>query len=182
MIKHCRIIILAGLLSVLVSCNTTEVKEPVEYNGPARIGTKVEMFYTERELLKVKMLADEVHEFQTGDREFPKGIYMEFYDDNGKLESTLRSNQAYYFKTENKWRATGKVEVKNEAKDEQLNTEELFWKPNDKRIFTDQFVTIRQQSDVIYGEGLEANQDMSDWYIKKPTGSFEVSEEGTENE
>jgi LPS export ABC transporter protein LptC len=101
---------------------------------------------------------------------------MEFFDDAGKMESTLRANHAFFFKKENQWRGQGKVEVKNLEKNEQLNTEELFWKPAQERIFTDKFVTIRQQGDVIYGEGLEATQDMSDYTIKKPAGEFEVED------
>ncbi len=48
---------------------------------------------------------------------------------------------------------------------EQLNTEELFWFPKDRNIKTDKFVTIRQQDNVIYGEGLEAKQDLSSYTI-----------------
>ena len=66
--------------------------------------------------------------------------------------------------------------MKNIGKNEQLNTEELFWKPADEKIFTDKFVTIRQQTDVIYGQGLEAKQDMSDYVIKRPEGEFAVEE------
>jgi hypothetical protein len=57
-----------------------------------------------------------------------------------------------------------------------LNTEELFWNQFTKKIFTDKFVTIRLQGDVVYGEGLDANQDLSDYVIAKPKGEFEVSE------
>jgi LPS export ABC transporter protein LptC len=164
------------LLLILTSCNNTELKEPVEYNGPIRMAQNVELFYTEKNQVKVKMVAAELHEFINGDREFPKGVYLEFFDEFGKMESTLRANHAYFFKKENQWRGRGKVEVKNIASNEQLNTEELFWKPAEERIFTDKFVTIRQQGDVIYGEGLEAKQDMSDYLIKKVMGDFEVKE------
>lgn len=124
----------------------------------------------------MKVIAAMVYEFENGDREFPKGLYIEFYNEFGKLESTLRANEAKFFKKENQWRGRGKVEVKNIEKNEQLNTEELFWKPAEEKIFTEKFVTIRQQGDVIYGEGLEAKQDMSDYIIKKPVGEFEVEE------
>lgn len=157
-------------------CNNNDLKKPVEYKGPLRKVEKVETFYTEKGQIKMKMKAAEVFEFENGDREFPKGIYMEFYNEFGKLESILRANEAKYFKKEDQWRGRGKVEVKNIAKNEQLNTEELFWKPDEERIFTEKFVTIRQQGDVIYGEGLEAKQDMSDYVIKKPTGIIEVEE------
>lgn len=160
----------------LYSCKETELKEPVEYTGPLRKIQNVETFYTEKNTVKVKMVAGEVWEFENGDREFPKGLYIEFFNEFGKLESTLRANHAYFFKKENQWRGRGKVEVKNIEKNEQLNTEELFWKPADEKIFTEKFVTIRQQGDVIYGLGLEAKQDMSDYQIKKVTGEFEVEE------
>ncbi|MEX1238703.1 MAG: LPS export ABC transporter periplasmic protein LptC [Cyclobacteriaceae bacterium] len=170
--------ILCTILAVIlfVACNQSEIKEPLVYDGPMRIGENVELYYTEDNQVKVKMIAAVVYEFETGDREFPKGLYLEFFDENGKLESTLRANEAYYFKKENQWRGRGKVEVKNLEKNELLNTEELFWKPAEEKIFTDKFVTIRQQADVIYGQGLEARQDMSDYVIKKPEGVFSVEE------
>lgn len=159
-----------------VSCTTSDYKEPVEYKGPLKEAENVELFYSEDNTVKVKMEAELLYEFENGDREFPKGVYMEFYNEFGLLNSTLRANHAFYFKNDEQWRGRGKVEVKNVEKNEQLNTEELFWKPKTKKIFTDKFVTIRQQGDVIYGEGLDANQDLSDYLIKKPAGEFEVKE------
>lgn len=163
-------------LFLFSSCNQTDVKMPEEYKGPLREVEKVETFYSENEMVKMKMVADLVYEFQNGDKEFPKGIYVEFFDETGRLESTLRANHAFYFKTENQWRGRGRVEVKNIAKNEQLNTEELFWKQTEEKIFTDKFVTIRQQSDVLYGQGLEARQDMSDYTILKPYGEVDIKE------
>jgi LPS export ABC transporter protein LptC len=172
-----RINLVPFVVTLLVSaCNTNDLKEPLEYTGPVRKAENIELYYTEKDRVKVKMVAAELHEFIGGDREFPKGIYLEFYDEFGKMESTLRANHAYFTKKENLWRGRGKVEVRNIAKKEQLNTEELFWKQTEERIYTDKFVTIRMQGDVIYGEGLEANQDMSEYVIKKPVGEFEVQE------
>lgn len=162
--------------TVLMSCGKQELKEPQEYKGPLREVENIEMYYTENDRIKVKMLADLVYEFQNGDREFPKGVYLEFYNEFGKMESTLRANHAYFFKDQDQWRGRGKVEVKNIAKNEQLNTEELFWKPVQQKIFTEKFVTIRQQGDVIYGTGLDAKQDLSDYTITKPYGDIEMEE------
>ena len=160
----------------LIACDQQETKEPVEYKGPLREVENMEMFYTENDRVKVKMQAAVVYEFLNGDREFPKGIYLEFYTEEGTLESTLKANNAYFFKEQNQWRGRGKVEVKNIAKNEQLNTEELFWKPAEQKIFTEQFVTIKQQEDVIYGTGLDAKQDLSDYVITKPYGEVGFQE------
>jgi LPS export ABC transporter protein LptC len=164
------------LCMVAFACSKTEIKKPIEYEGPMREGENVEMFYTENDRIKVKMKAALVHEFQNGDQEFPKGIYLEFYDETGKMESVLSANNAYFFKEQDQWRGRGKVEVKNLLTNEQLNTEELFWKRSTQKIFTDKFVTIRQQGDVIYGNGLDAKQDLTDYEIIHPWGEKEIEE------
>jgi LPS export ABC transporter protein LptC len=163
---------------LLAACDKPEAKEPLEYKGPLREVENMEMFYTENDRIKVKMQAELVYEFENGDREFPKGVYLEFYTELGALESTLKANHAFFFKEQNQWRGRGKVEVKNIGKNEQLNTEELFWKPADGKIFTEQFVTIRQQGDVIYGTGLDAKQDLSDYVITDPYGDLDFNEQG----
>ena len=161
---------------IAFGCNGTDTKEPLEYKGPLSEAENVELYYSESDKVKVKMMADLLYEFETGDREFPKGVYMEFFDESGKIESTLKANHAFYFKKDDLWRGRGTVEVKNLVEYKQLNTEELFWKPKEKKIFNDVFVTIRRDGDVIYGEGLEANEDMSDYMIKKPAAEFEVKQ------
>ena len=170
-----RVIIFAGLI-FFASCTQKENPNPVSYNGPIRQGENVTMLYTEKDVLKMKMIGKKVLEFENGDREFPEGLFLEFYNESGKLTSTLTANHAYFFKREYQWRGRGHVEVKNLETQEQLNTEELYWKPDTKRIFTDQFVTIREVNDVIYGRGLEAAQDLSDYSIKRPAGEFEATD------
>jgi LPS export ABC transporter protein LptC len=165
------------LVIVFAGCSQKENTQPKEYEGPVQEAEDVELFYTENHLIKVKMTTPLLHEFKTGDREFPKGIYLEFYNETGERTSTLRANHAYYFKSEDKWRARGKVEVINTEKNEQLNTEELFWFPAKENISTESFVTIRLQNEVLYGEGLEAKQDMSTYTILNPQGEFEIKDE-----
>lgn len=168
--------LLLFVCALCFACNGSDTKEPVEYKGPLSEFEDVELYYSENDKVKVKMTADLLYEFENGDREFPKGVYMEFFDETGKMESTLRANHAFYFKKDDQWRGRGKVEVKNILKNEQLNTEELFWIPKEKKIYNDVFVTIKRQGDVLYGQGMEANQDMTDYFIKKPVGDFEVKE------
>ena len=171
-----KVFVILFIAMFLFRCSGNDLKEPLEYNGPISEAENVELYYSEKDIIKVKMITPLMHEFKNQDRECPKGIYLEFFDESGKLESTLKANHAYYFKEQNQWRGRGDVIVRNIQKNEQLNTEELFWKQADKKIFTDKFVTIRQQDDVIYGEGLDAKEDMSDYTINKISGTFEVKE------
>jgi LPS export ABC transporter protein LptC len=168
--------ILIGSVMLLASCKSKEVPKLVAYDGPLRQADSIKVYYTEKEILKTILQARKLNEFQNGDREFPEGIYLEFYDKTGKLTSTLRANTAYFFKDENKWRGRGKVEVVNIEKQQQLNSEELFWKPDTKKIFTDKFVTITDKEDVIYGTGLMADQDLSNYSLKNTSGNVHVNE------
>jgi len=158
------------------SCKTKETAKVVVYEGPLREAEDVFMHYTENDRIKAILKAKQIFDYQNGDQEFPQGIYLEFFDKTGKLTSTLRANTAFYFKSENKWRGRGDVVVKNMDKGQQLNTEELFWMPATKKIFTEKFVTITDASDVLYGTGLDAAEDMSTYTIKNPTGTMEVKD------
>ncbi len=169
-------ILLFFLLSTLTTCKPKETSEPVEYVGPLREAYDIDMLYSEKDRIKVKMKAKRILEFKNGDQEFPDGLYLEFFNEFGVMTSSLKANQAYYFKKENQWRGRGKVEVKNIEKKQQLNTEELFWNPVTKKIFTEKFVTIKMETELIYGTGLEAVQDLSTYTIKKPEGDFEIKD------
>lgn len=159
---------------LMEGCKRPDPPKPVEYKGALREAEDIEVLSTEKDQMKSKMKAKKILEFQNGDLELPEGMYLESYDEAGNLASTLKANTAYYFKEEKKWRARGKVEVTNIEKNEQLTTEELFWKPELKSIFTDKFVTIKESTRILTGTGLEAKQDMSDYSIKNLTGEIDI--------
>ncbi len=161
---------------VFFGCTKTDFKEPLEYTGPVREVEDLELYNSENDRIKSKVVADVVYEFANGDQEFPKGIYIEMYNEFGRLQSTVRANYAKYIKEKGHYLGQGKVELKNVERNEQLNTEELYYNPNTKKIFTTKFVTIRQQGDVIYGTGLDAMQDLSDYAITNPEGIIEVED------
>ena len=177
--KNKRLLFLINLwlpLVFLFSCTSKEKPKPIIYDGPLRQAENITMHYAEKEKIKVILKSKKFNEFQGGDQEFPEGIYLEFYDETGKMTSTLRANTAYYFKQENKWRGRGNVVVVNIEKEQQLNTEELFWLPATKKIYTEKFVTITDHQDVIYGTHLKANQDLSNYSLKETSGQVEVKD------
>jgi LPS export ABC transporter protein LptC len=175
--KYVSLVVLLAMALALFNCETEKKKQIAVYNGSLREFENVDMTYSEKDAVKVKMQAKKIIELQNGDREFPDGLYMEFFDVvTGEKTSTLKANNAYYFKEEDQWRGRGKVEVKNIQKHQELTTEELFWKPATKKIFTDKFVTIREIDRVIYGTGLETDQNLTNYTITKPEGEFDVEE------
>jgi precorrin-4 methylase len=68
------------------------------------------------------------------------------------------------------------VEVIN-AKGEKLNTEEIIWDEQKKIIYSNAFVKISTGDEIIWGIGMEANEDFTDYVIKKVTGKVKVKTE-----
>jgi len=44
-------------------------------------------------------------------------------------------------------------------------------------IFTYKFVSITTTTEIIYGEGMEANENFTDWKIMNPRGTFYLEHE-----
>ncbi len=166
------------LILIISACGNTdkEIEDLQPYEGPINMAEDMVLYRSESATLRVKLVTPKLLEFASGDREFPEGIYMEFYDESGKMTTTLKADEAKYFKEEDHWRGRGNVVIKNVENQQELDTEELFWKPSEERMFTEKFVTIKLPDQVLYGKGLEAKQDFSEYTIKQPEGEFYIDE------
>ncbi len=166
------------LLFALVSCgNNTDVADVSPYEGPLLEVDNMVTLYSDSAKVRVKVEAKKQLEFESGDSEFPEGVYVEFYDKDQKISSTLRADYGYYTKKENLYKATGDVEVNSFENDQKLNTEELFWTPDKGEIYTDKFVRIETGDELLLGEGLTATQDFSSYKILKPTGELSIEQD-----
>lgn len=171
------IFLLLSACNVLSSCEEAEKNtEILEYEGPFQEAEDLVMLYSETASVKIRLTAKKLWEYENGDREFPEGIFMEFFDETGNISSTLRADEAYFYKAENKWRGRGDVEIRSIENKQQLDTEELFWKPAEQIMYTDKFVTIVDGDDIMNGTGMRAAQDFS-WYgFGNPDGTFSINE------
>jgi LPS export ABC transporter protein LptC len=109
--------------------------------------------------------------------EFPDGIFLQFYDKEERIISTLKGNRGYFFNQKNFYRAEGDVHMINLFTRDELSSEELIWEPNDEKIRTEKFVTIKTEDEIHTGEGLIADQDFIKYKIIKPTGSISLEKE-----
>ena len=105
-----------------------------------------------------------------------KGLRVEFYDDSAKLESTLTARYARYYEQQGNILIRDSIVIVNK-KGEQLATEELVWNKKLKKFYTEKFVKIRTPTQVMFGDGLEANEDFTWYKIKNIKGMFQVKKE-----
>ncbi len=152
------------VLLLAFSCGPTEVKTFQKYEGPMLVGYNIYTNYTDSGKVKMRMWAPEQQEMETGNRTFPKGIKIDFYE-KGKVSSVLTSKYATFDKATGIYTVRKNVEIKSEDKKRKLNTEELKWYPKDHkvRIEKDKQVHIQTPTEILWGNGLEATDDFR-WY------------------
>lgn len=170
------VLVLVAFLAWSCSDPDKKVMEAEEYTGPIFEQTDVRTFYSDSAVVIMKMETPLQYDYLDGNREFPEGLYLEFYDKLGKVSSTMRCDYCFYDTKERVWKATGDVEIVSFKENQKLNTEELNWNPTKEKVYTDKFVRIETDNEILMGEGLEADQDFSTYSIKKVKGSIPLKE------
>ena len=166
-------LLLAGLI---LSCSDTQeqLDEREVYDGAFHEFEGLEVWYSDSAVVVLMMQTEKVLRYENGDEEYPDGVYIEFFGKDTVKTSTLQADQAYYTAETDEYRAVGNVILESLEKQQKLNTEELFWNRRDKQVYTEKFVVIETQDDVLHGEGLTAAQDFSSYRILKPTGDLRL--------
>lgn len=106
--------------------------------------------------------------------EMKNGLKMEFFDDSLKNQSTLTAKYGKYFEQNGNVLVRDSVVIFNNKK-EQLNTEELIWNEKIQKFYTEKFVKITTPTQIIYGDGLESNQNFSEYKIINIKGIIGVN-------
>lgn len=153
-----------------------EMMQVQEYTGPILDIGPATTYYSDSARVKMKMEAPRQLEFGTGDREFPEGLFLQFYDVEGNLTSTLKADYCYYTKKDDLYKATGNVVIEDVETKDRLDTEELYWDQKKEEVFTDKFVRIEKDGELHVGDGLEAKQDFSYWKILNSKGTIMLNE------
>lgn len=151
-----------------------EVFKP--YSGPLAVMEKVHMLYSDSAIVKVELNADKQEEYFNGDRVFPEGMYLQFFDNDGTVNATLTSNQAKYTKQTGIYTVWGNVIITGVKEYKKINTEELNWNPATRKVYTEKFVRIETREEILTGNGLDATQDFKYYKILNPTGVFSVKQ------
>ena len=120
------------------------------------------------------------HEFARNENAKPpyldmnNGLKAEFFNDSGVVDNVLTADSSRYYEAQGNILVWGNVQIVSK-KGEQLNTQELVWNQAIERFFTEKPVKITTPTEVLYGNGMEANRDFSWYQITYPKGTVQVN-------
>lgn len=169
------------VLLALVSCSDDDSIETfeLEENSPIMTYLDVSTLYSQNSTVRLKIEAPLQYKFKSRDEEYPKGLYVEFYDSLGIKTTTLEADSGYFKAYDESYSVHRNVVVVNEEEGQTLETEVLYWDKKSQEIFTDSItpVKITTQTEIINGNGLRAKQDFSEFKITGGvTGIFTIQE------
>src|ERR1700743_603847 len=102
----------------LKTSKTMEEMKP--YSGPVMEIENSETIYSDSAETKVILRAAKQIELQNGNREFPNGVRVEFYE-GGIIKSTLTSNFGRFYKNLNKYMVSGDVVITDKQEGKRMN-------------------------------------------------------------
>ena len=107
--------------------------------------------------------------------EFPKGIYLEKFNEELEADASVVADYAFYNEQEQRWMLRGNVKALN-LEGERFDSPLLFWDQKTERIYSDSSIVITRESSVIKGVGFDSNQSLTQYTIMNPTGVFPLEE------
>ncbi len=172
--------IIGSILLLHASCKN-DLKKMQQTIDRSMLNTEradsVTIIYSKEGITKAQLFAKTFNHVQDAKPpyiEMKNGIKVLFYNDSMNLQSTLLAKYGRYFEQSGNVLVRDSVVVYN-IKKEQLNTEELIWNEKLQKFYTDKFVKITTPTQIIYGNGLESNQNFSDYTILKMKGIIGVN-------
>ncbi len=171
----------AALALLLAACQTDSERLEQQYNPEdteVEIGRGVEILYSDSAIVRVRVTAPTLLNYVDllePRQEFPDGIRLDFLTPSLQVRSTLTARFAI------RQQEKGLITVRDSVvlttvEQEKLETEELIWDEKSKKVRTEKFVKVTKPGEVIYGFGLEADQDFSHWKITVPKGTIKAEQ------
>ena len=105
---------------------------------------------------------------------FPDGMYMVKFDNDMKENGTFTADTATYFSQKRLWRFDRNVRYRSTDGD-RLLTQQLFWDQNRQIVYSDSFIHLERADRTIEGFGFEADQNMREYKVHRPSGIFPTS-------
>ncbi len=172
--------IVFSIATFLVSCKTkVEVADLDLSDAPTQSVVNMYVVQSKDGGLQMRMEAPIMNRYDKDDDSyelFPNGFNVYGYNEEGLLETYIRSNEAKHTtsKGDEKWEAFGDVIIKNYIKGERMETDTLFWDKENQRIFTHCLVKMYSPTGFMQGYGMESDEMARNAEIKDTFDSYGI--------
>lgn len=146
---------------------------------PQTVGKHINLFYTDSGYVKANLRSKVTHDFSQLEfayREFPEGLEVDFFDDQGK-KNTIKADYAMMYQNTNLVDLQGNVVVTT-ADSTILKAQQLYWDQTHSWVFSDIDYNIRLNNGALNdGKGFDANEKFDKFSSRSNVGVQIINEE-----
>lgn len=174
-------ILLVILILFQTSCKQVEIAKIKamfdEKNVDVEIADSVRFTYKEGEYKRAIVTAKTLKRYTKSQSklEFSDGLLVKFFEEL-RMISVLKANYGVNDDANQLITTSGDVHMENE-KNEIMESQELIWNIKTKKVHTDKAIKIKTPDNIIYGIGFEADEDFSNYTIRKVTGVVAIDDD-----
>jgi LPS export ABC transporter protein LptC len=167
------------LIAFFVSCeNSLETVNLITAKDktPLLVEQDANIVYSDSSKTKFNLKSPQIENYGGDDpyQIFPKGLDIDFYDDSMHVNNHASANYAIRHEKTQVMEADNNVVVVNK-KGDRLTTEQLFWNQGKHTIYTNKFVQIKTADEIMFGDGLQSNEDFSTYKILNIRGTITLN-------
>lgn len=177
-------IVAIGVVTMFFSCtnNSNEVREFLSVkNLPVGVAKQIAHVYRDSGRTTSKMFAPLLKDFsnRVGHpyNEFPEGIQLITFENNGKDSTTILGDYSISYSKTMITELKGNVVIINHTDQSKLYTNQLFWDQNTDYFFSEKSFKLTNPTDTIRGIGFESKKDLTKFLAKKLSGELITKQE-----
>lgn len=172
--------------AMLFSCtnDSKEVRDFLaEKNLPIGVAKDAYHVYKDSGQVTSKLITPQLNDFSNRKNhpynEFPKGVKIINFENDGKDSVTVIGDYALSYSKTSISELKGNVVVVNHTDMLKLETDQLFWDQKNKYFFSEKPFILTKLTDSTFtkGVGFESRENLTKWVSKKITGDIITNEE-----
>jgi len=173
----------AAVAIVVYSCKSKiPDAEPLDLEStPLQVVDSLYLVQTNKGQVQMRVFAPIMERYETAAESyenFPKGINVYAYKEDGILESTIVADEAYHDNTkkgeQDIWKAYGNVVVKNIVNHETMETDTLYWDRKAQEIYTDCYIRMYSPKGFMQGYGMRSDERARNAILLRPFNGYGV--------
>ncbi|MDE7134541.1 MAG: LPS export ABC transporter periplasmic protein LptC [Rikenellaceae bacterium] len=169
-------LLVVGSANFISGCDSGKVSADAVINDhtkvPSLAGDSLSIIYYENGRMNYKFTTPRMERYEFAEdpyMEFPSGIHIETYDDQGVRKSVLVADYAIYIEKKKLWEAKGNV-YGHDDDGKELYTEQIFWDEGSDRVYSNVDTKVIDGDEITQGSGFESDGHLNNIRFRNTKG------------
>lgn len=167
----------AWLLATACENDMQKVAALGRHSNAPEEGHGIDAYLSQSGHMKARLLAPYMLRYGAPDTPkfvFPQTLHVDFYDSLLNVSSLLDARYGIYYETLNKVYLSDHVKILNLVKKDTIYCQDLYWDQNTGKYYTHRPVEVHSVNQTLFGTGMEANQDLTNFQLDSAHGPIRV--------